>query len=258
MKWMWRLLKLSITAIVISLLTVMTTGYVVNSYVQSLLSSYNIPMANEAPTLGGMVKGMLGFGSKGDSKGGSKMSNKKEVAQDPLADPHRGTVEGDSDPNKSSGTSNGGEAVGGLETGSGSSSDLGASEGEATGGDQAGADKPAAGADQDQDRTGQPPEDSVAAMGGISSQAEQNAAGQQGNVLVTPEDLIAKKDEIPDQEKEEVFKILMTRLPQEEMQKLTESMEDGLTEKELIEIEQILSKYLDKTEYTKMMNILKK
>jgi hypothetical protein len=50
----------------------------------------------------------------------------------------------------------------------------------------------------------------------------------------------------------------MTKLPQEEMQKLTVAMEDGLTETEMIEIEQILSKYLDKAEYTKMMNILKK
>ncbi|MCM3041329.1 hypothetical protein M3201_16610 [Paenibacillus motobuensis] len=235
MKWMWRLFKLSVTAIVVSLLTVMTTGYVVNSYIQSLLSSYNIPIAEEAPTLGGMFKGMLGFGGKT----GNKVADKS------------GTENGLSDKTADTG------GLGALPgTGSDTSSDAGddsATNGEGSdktvGGKAAENDK-SAGTDQE---NGQAPEDSVAAMGGISSQS-----GQQGDVLVTPDDLIARKDQLPDQEKEEVFKILMTKLPQEEMQKLTEAMEDGLTETEMIEIEQVLSKYLDKTEYTKMMNILKK
>jgi len=239
MKWMWRLFKLSVTAIVVSLLTVLTTGYVVNSYVQSLLSSYNIPIAEETPTLGGMVKGMLGFGGKT----GNKVADKS------------GTEDGLSD--KTADT----EGLGSLSgTGSDTSSSAGVgsdtkedSEGTVEG--DAAQDNKSAGTGQED---GQVPEDSVAAMGGISSQAEQNASGQQGEVLVTPDDLIARKDGLPDQEKEEVFKILMTKLPQEEMQKLTEAMEDGLTETEMIEIEQILSKYLDKAEYTKMMNILKK
>ncbi|MMZ69321.1 hypothetical protein D1872_321400 [compost metagenome] len=51
--------------------------------------------------------------------------------------------------------------------------------------------------------------------------------------------------------------MLMAKLPQEEMQRITELMEDGLTEKELIEIEQILSKHLNKTEYAKIMDLLK-
>ncbi|WP_068778635.1 hypothetical protein [Paenibacillus sp. GM2] len=235
MKWMWRLLKLSVTAIVVSLLTVMTTGYVVNSYIQSLLGSYNIPIAEEAPTLGGMFKGMLGFGGKAGNKVADKSGTEKEMP-DQTAD------------------------AGGLGTLPGTGSDTGSGAGDDSATNQEGSDKTVEGKAGEADKptgaeqeNGQTPEDSVAAMGGISSQS-----GQQGDVLVTPDDLIARKDQLPDQEKEEVFKILMTKLPQEEMQKLTEAMEDGLTETEMIEIEQVLSKYLDKTEYTKMMNILKK
>lgn len=234
MKWMWRLFKLSVTAIVVSLLTVMTTGYVVNSYIQSLLSSYNIPIAEEAPTLGGMFKGMLGFGGKTGNKVADKSGTENGLS-DKTTDTGLGAL-----PGTGSDTSSG--------TGDDSAMNREGSD-KTTEGKAAEDDKPA-GTDQENSRA---PEDSVAAMGGISSQS-----GQQGDVLVTPDDLIARKDQLPDQEKEEVFKILMTKLPQEEMQKLTEAMEDGLTETELIEIEQVLSKYLDKTEYTKMMNILKK
>ncbi|MNE72197.1 hypothetical protein D3C80_1681180 [compost metagenome] len=111
------------------------------------------------------------------------------------------------------------------------------------------------------------PADAFPAMGGISSGSSSGTAGagsdaagqitQQDQVLVTPDELVAKKDEMADKDKEEVFKILMAKLPQEEMQKLTAAMEDGLTETEMIEIEQILSKYLDKSEYAKMIKLLK-
>lgn len=97
-------------------------------------------------------------------------------------------------------------------------------------------------------------------MGGISSNSgssgSQEALGQDQQVVVTPDEMVAKKDELSDKDKEEVFAILMSKLPQAEMQKMTEAMEEGLTESEMIEIEQILSKYLDKTEYSKMMKIL--
>ncbi|GJM81411.1 hypothetical protein HMSSN139_39070 [Paenibacillus sp. HMSSN-139] len=50
----------------------------------------------------------------------------------------------------------------------------------------------------------------------------------------------------------------MKKLPQEDMQILTVALEGGLTETEMINIEQILSKHLDKTEYAKVMELLKK
>ncbi|WMT41001.1 hypothetical protein RE628_28750 [Paenibacillus sp. D2_2] len=143
MKWMWRLFKLSITAIVISLLTVMTTGYVVNSYIQSLLGSYNIPITGETPTLGGMVKGILGFGGKT----GNKVADKT------------GTEDGLPDRTADTG------GLGSLsETGSDTSSSDGVgSDTNAVGSDgTVGNDKPAGTGQED----GQAPEDSVSAMGG--------------------------------------------------------------------------------------------
>ena len=198
MKWIGWLLRLCATILAVSLLTVLMTGYVVNSYIQSLLGSYNIPVPESSPSIGDMMKGMLGFGGEGVD--GTDSANTGGATQD-----------------GSSGKKNDTE-------------------------------EPA-------------PEDAVPAMGGLSSQdaaAGQGAQGQDQQVIVTPDDLAAKKDGLPDKDKEKVFSILMSKLPQTEMQTLTEALEGGLTEAEMINIEQILSKYLDKSEYAKVMEILKK
>ncbi|SDF47538.1 hypothetical protein SAMN04488542_11187 [Fontibacillus panacisegetis] len=197
MKWIGWLLRLSLTIVMVSVLTIMTTGYVVNSYIQSLLSSYNLPISGQAPSLGGMVKGMLGFSdadqTKSDKGKQGQSVTEQNAGEDALP------------------------VMGGISSGS-----------------------------------------SLGAAGtGNEQNQQQGQIGQQDQVLVTPDELVAKKDELADTDKEEVFKILMSKLPQEEMQKLTEAMEDGLTETEMIEIEQILSKYLDKSEYAKMIKLLK-
>lgn len=197
MKWIGWLLRLSLTIVMVSVLTIMTTGYVVNSYIQSLLSSYNLPISGQAPSLGGMVKGMLGFSDVDQTKSDKGKQGQSVTEQ------------------------NAGEDALPVMGGISSESSLGA-----------------AGAGNEQNQ-------------------QQGQIGQQDQVLVTPDELVAKKDELADTDKEEVFKILMSKLPQEEMQKLTEAMEDGLTETEMIEIEQILSKYLDKSEYAKMIKLLK-
>lgn len=197
MKWIGWMLRLMVTIVMVSVLTIMTTGYVVHSYIQSILSSYNISLGEQVPTFSGMVKGMLGY-----TAGEDKESNQISA----------------STPYSNSGQSQENE--------------------------------------QKQIETEAPdvPEDALPVMGEMSSEAVDQ---QDQKVLVTPDDLVAKKDELTDKDKEEVFTILMSKLPQAEMQKLTEVMEGGLTETEMIEIEQILSKYLDKSEYAKMVKLLK-
>lgn len=229
MKYIGWLLKLSITIVVVSLLTVLTTGYVVNHYIGSLLSSYNVSMTSSAPSVGQIMKEMLGFG--GNSK--VKDQNDSDVADlggktegNTIDDPaQKSSSETDTTPDDqpSSGTS---------------TSNPGNDIGEPTS------------SDPEQNV----PEDALPVMGGISSGESQ----QDQEVVVSPDDLVAKKDELASTEKEEVFAMLMSKLPEEEMRKLTEAMEGGLTESEIFTIEQVLSKYLDKEEYAKMMKIIQK
>ncbi|MEK5478796.1 hypothetical protein NYE70_17950 [Paenibacillus sp. FSL R5-0407] len=266
MKWIGWLAKLVITVVTVSMLTVMTTGYVVNTYIQSLLGSYNLPIAGKAPTLGGMMKGMFGFG--GDDK------DKKE-AEGGGTDVTSGI--GDTDGTSATGGTGGSRGMDDSEGGSGragtgangannGTSGFEAGKGsEGTDGSTGVAGIPDGGQKDADAQTGgsggeEAPEDALSVMGGISSNSgssgSQEALGQDQQVVVTPDEMVAKKDELSDKDKEEVFAILMSKLPQAEMQKMTEAMEEGLTESEMIEIEQILSKYLDKTEYSKMMKIL--
>lgn len=277
MRWMGWLLRLIATVVAVCALTVMTTGYVVNAYIQSLLESYHLPITAEAPSLGSVVKGMLGLGGKDRDKDAKKTA----LDADPQADSSAGDKsEGDSSGRTGTGgtgtgatgtgVTGGGTAGAGAVGGAGAASDkVGA--GSSTGGANAsgtgaGANAGAnagggvdakAGAD---DASQTPPEDALSVMGGISGGAdgpEATGSGQAPQVVVTPDQMVAMKDELPAKEKEEVFAMLMAKLPQEEMQRITELMEDGLTEKELIEIEQILSKHLNKTEYAKIMDLLK-
>ncbi|WP_410770149.1 hypothetical protein [Fontibacillus sp. BL9] len=272
MRWIGRLAKLVITVVIVCMLTVMTTGYVVNTYIQSLLGSYNLPLAAEAPTLGGMMKGMLGIGGSKE-----KDKNNKNAAGEDKDSQY-------ADTGKESDETGGLTGLGGSEgKGENTSGELGDTSGtnsngsnNSTGG---------TGSDTDGSKTGKsgendgnpgsggtggsggstdgeaPPEDALPVMGGISGGSgsaggSQGALGQDEQVVVTPDEMVAKKDGLSDKDKEEVFAMLMAKLPQEEMQKMTEAMEGGLTEAEMIEIEQIIAKYLDKTEYTKMMQIL--
>ncbi|MBG9794401.1 spore coat protein [Paenibacillus dendritiformis] len=98
-----------------------------------------------------------------------------------------------------------------------------------------------------------PGDGALPVMGGISS-AE---AAERERVVISPDALSRNKEEIPASDKEQLFATLMKKLPQEEMQRLSTLMEDGLTAAELTEAEQILAKYLNDEEYGQMLEWLK-
>ncbi len=230
MKWLGWILKLCVTIVAVSLLTVATTGYIVNSYIQSLLSSYNLPITAQTPSFSGIMKGMLGLGGASDRTDQAKgeddvVDSTGDKTKDELAD------------------SSGGSGESGSSGGTASETNGTPASGTGTEGKDTNA--------TDEDA----PEDALPVMGGMSAG---EALGEDQQVVVTPDDLVAKKKELPDQQKEEIFAILMKKLPQEEMQMLTVALEGGLTETEMINIEQVLSKHLDKTEYAKVMELLKK
>jgi transcription initiation factor IIF auxiliary subunit len=208
MKWLGWLGRLIITIVVVCLLTVVTTGYVVNYYIEHMLSRYHISMTDGGPSVTDIMKGLVGMQSSTTSPTDEEsISNGKDQEQG-------------KDLNKNKNQDNMNlpnlpPATGGANAGNGDASGNGSGDGN-------------------------------------------EKSTQKENVVVTPDDLIAKKEGIESKDKEAIFTILMSKLPQEEMQKLSEYMEGGLTETEVLAIEQMLSKYLDKTEYAKVMEVLKK
>lgn len=214
MKWLGWLGRLIITIVVVCLLTVVTTGYVVNYYIEQMLSRYHISMTDGGPSVTDIMKGLVGIQSSTSSPTDEESSSNgkdQEQGQDKELNKNKNKDQNQDNMN----LPNLPPATGGANSGNGHASGNGSGNG-----------------------------------------SEKSA--QKENVLVTPDDLIAKKEGIESKDKEAIFTILMSKLPQEEMQKLTEYMEDGLTETEVLAIEQMLSKYLDKTEYAKVMEALKK
>lgn len=238
MKWLTRTAMIVMGTVLISGLTMLTTGYVVNAYVQSLLTSLNIKWEGQPSSFGGLLKGAVGLGS-GTKPDKASASQKSGIMNE----------------NKAPGENNSGTSSSEFSS-SGSSPGTGEADNASKGSsykDENKSDIPT-----DKKDTGDVPDNALPVMGGQTTEESSSSSGTRENIVVTPDDMAAKKKELPDKDKEDIFQILMTKLPQKEMQSITASLEDGLTETEMIQIQQIMSKYLDKSEYARMMKILGK
>ncbi|MDF9839727.1 MULTISPECIES: hypothetical protein [unclassified Paenibacillus] len=182
-----------------SALSVLTTAYVVNTYIQSVLASFDIKLDSPAPGIGGFVKSLTGMGSKTESDGVTSQKEEENTGDNPAKDAGDKAVE---------------EKV---------------------------------------------PEDAVAAMGQPAdedSAEAPDAESQDQQLVMTPDAMNEMKDNIPEEDKVGIFNILMTKLPQEEMQAISTAMEDGLTESEVKEIQEVIAKYVNQDEYELLIKML--
>lgn len=101
-----------------------------------------------------------------------------------------------------------------------------------------------------------PPEedDALPVWGSVSEEADEVAS--QDEIVISPDALSDQKDQLPAEEKDEIFRTLLQKLPQEEWQRISTLMEDGLTSAELTEVQQLLAKHLNDEEYMSMLTIL--
>ena len=245
MKWVYRIFLIAIGTVTVCALTVITTGFVVNAYVQSLLSSMNMKWEGQPTSLTSMMK--TGFqGTDLSSDSGQESGSSTSTSSNPSPSPSDSQADNDdvqtqsSSPTPSEGTT-------GLTSASPDPDSPTLSETQDEQTIQNGQDDGTSGG-----QASGTPDGALPVMG--TGTEEEQSEGEA--LVVSPDELQTKKDQISDQEKNEVFAMLMKKLPQDEMQKITIAMEGGLTESELIQIEQILSKYLDKNDYAKMMDIL--
>ncbi|MEC0254049.1 hypothetical protein [Paenibacillus lautus] len=227
MKWTKWLLKISLTAILVSTLTIVTTGIVVNAYIQSVLSSFNIQLETEPMGVGGIVKSMFGMGSGPksdiDSVNAAKDNNQAEDKDAASDEPATGA---------------------GSDRNGGAQEDNEANSNPAGTTDESPADEEA-------------PDNSLPVMGTNTTELPDESSLEDQEIVMTPGEIVDRKDSLPTQEKEEIFTMLMNKLPQSEMQKISEAMEDGLTAAELADIEQGISKYLNAEEFDKLITMLK-
>lgn len=249
MKW---LLKISLTAVLVSTLTILTTGIVVNAYIQSVLASFNIQLEGQPMGIGGIMKNVFGMNSPKEKDAEKNAAGEKQEGADRIGSSSGGT--GTSMDDSAADTKDGiaGSSDNGLSSETGSGSEAGRDAG--TPPEASGSARGQSNGDPSKEGEDSPPEDSVPVMGS----AGESAAQEDQQMMMTPDELMDKKSSLTLKEKEEIFTLLMNKLPQPEMQKISEAMEDGLTADELEEIERGISKYLSKDEFDKLLNLLQK
>ncbi|NEW07295.1 hypothetical protein GK047_14910 [Paenibacillus sp. SYP-B3998] len=97
-------------------------------------------------------------------------------------------------------------------------------------------------------------DDSVAVMGRVQTEAE----AQKKDLVLSTEDFAKKKEALSSDDKMKVFSLLVAKLPQNEVQHLSALLEDGITSSELKEVDLTLKKYLNEQEYKQLMEIIGK
>lgn len=76
------------------------------------------------------------------------------------------------------------------------------------------------------------------------------------DVIVPVEAFEQMKDQLSSEAKAEIFSIVIGNVPFEEMQLLSEMMEDGITLEELEHIEHMMSSHLSEADYDKLMTLI--
>lgn len=88
--------------------------------------------------------------------------------------------------------------------------------------------------------------------------AQEVLAPVEGNSepTISPEDIETSKDQLALEDKERAFGLLMSKLPTDAWQMISTYMEDGLTDAELLEVQQVMALHLSKDEYEELLTIL--
>jgi hypothetical protein len=253
-KWTGWLVKTLAAGVIISFLSVWTTGYIVNSYVETLLKQYNIPLSSKPFALSGVWGELWGAdpevkpnesassgtgGRSGNASGDAQTGGQQEAGDSTARASETDTPDG----NDKNSTPN---ASGDADTGSKETPPVAV------------------------DAFGDLPDGSLTDVGGgagpqansgaASGQSGSSAAGEasKDGIAMSTEEMNAAKNKMSDADKQALFDVMMKKLPQDAWQKISAWIEDGLTNEEMTEVQQLIAQYLDRDEYDKMLEILKK
>jgi len=254
------LAKLAASAVLVSVLTVFTTWYVVNGYIENILQRFNINLQGQSFQTMDFLSGMLGGSSKGSGDktagggGGAKSGNGSGTAgagDAKSTSGGAGSTGGGTKNSQDDAGANGGEVATGKpdEKGTGAGG-TGSADSAGSGGESGGtAQEDAQGDDSGDGRRPQGDDDAVPVF---------NQQSGSGGLIMTPEEITKTKSKVSESDKLELFNLLTTKLKPEDLQTISGYVEDGITELELNEIKQVLAKSLKDDEYKKVLDILSK
>jgi hypothetical protein len=81
---------------------------------------------------------------------------------------------------------------------------------------------------------------------------------QSEELLFSADDLNAKKQNISAEDRMEIYTLMITKVPADQVQEISYLLEDGFTMDELIQASMILQTYLDEAEYAQLIEMLMK
>lgn len=100
--------------------------------------------------------------------------------------------------------------------------------------------------------------DAIAVWGQTSHESDQvqDAIGQFESMIMSEEQFMSKRDSLSNEEKLRVFSLLVSKLPQAELQMISEAVEGGITAEELENVESIVKQFLSEDEYDELLQII--
>jgi hypothetical protein len=211
--------KIVISSVLITTITMFTTWYVVNMYVEDIFRQYQIPALGKKVQFSDFAARLAGELNIVMRRDGGKQAAPVDT---PAAKPSPSPNPSGSEPN----------------SGSGSSDPSLHSD---------------AGADGEAASQGVKDDDAVAVMGRVSDANEQKK-----ELVMSTEDFAKKKEALSSDDKMKIFSLVVAKLPQNEVQHLSVLLEDGITTDELNQVNDTLKKYLNETELKQLTAILNK
>ena len=223
MKLLTWLSKIVIRTVLITSITMFTTWYVVNMYVEDIFRQYQLPAMGKKIQFGEFASRLaeelnIVKGKDGGKKAALGDTPATTPSPTPSPNPSGAFPSPSSSPNPNDQQPVGGiSSLGGVDTST-----------------------------RNQD-------DAIAVMG--SARTEES---EKKELVMSTEDFAKKKEALSSDDKMKIFSLVVAKLPQNEVQTLSAILEDGITTQELEEVNTTLKKYLSDKELTQLTDILNK
>lgn len=198
MKLLVWFVKILLTVLLVSSLTLLTTGLIVQSYAKSLLASFNIQWEGQPMGLTAMFQSALGGKTSEGNKSGNGTTDQptgadeEKVPEDAVSVMGNGTESGQSGVDAGNNASQGSGSGEGTGEGSGTDTTIGSNSGTSAGN----------GTDTGTGNDSGTAQGSGSASGNGTGGTSGDASSGNDAIVVSPDDITGTKDKLPAEEKE--------------------------------------------------------
>jgi hypothetical protein len=231
-KWVSWVVKLGATALLLSFLCIWTTGYIVNSYMETVIKQLELPIETQPFALSGVWGKLWGAQESPEAALVDKPVSKAEDAQT--------DTDSDSDSDSDNDTLQSSEAN--KQNESVEQNQDNQKESSNGSGEQNGEPSPSPEPNKD--------------VGAIAAENIEDAENNEDTDTIPVLGDQIKLPQLTDEERQELYAMVVSKLNAEQMKQLSESLQDGLTAEELVKLQSMLKSALSESEYSQMMALL--